>query len=204
VKEVIEVEGTKLAQKICMPNGRAIWPKFGKNVKDIMKEAKSWNFEELDNWTVLICHPELDSGSIQKIKTQLNNDSESSSEWQYFILEEGDFELVFQAWDSKYEIEAGFGMVIAMDPELNEELKQEWTARDLVRAIQDARKEAEFNVEDRIEISISWENLSEILSNFWEYIENETLSKINSSLENANLEKEIEIGEEKIVIMLKK
>jgi len=177
VKEVIEINPTELAQKICKPNGRAIWPKFGKNVKDIMSAAKSWNFEELDNWTVKV--------------------------WE-FILEEWDFELVFQAWDSKYEIEAGFGMVIALDPELNEELKQEWVARDLVRAIQDARKEAEFNVEDRIEISISWENISEVLNNFWEYIENETLSKVNSDLENVNLEKEIEIWEEKIIIKLKK
>jgi isoleucyl-tRNA synthetase len=170
-----------------MPNGRAIWPKFGKNVKDIMKEAKSWKFEELDNWTIKITCRDV---ALQHL--------------QEFILEQGDFELVFKAWDSNYEIEAGFGMVIAMDPELNEELKQEWTARDLVRAIQDARKEAEFNVEDRIEINISWENLSEILANFWEYIENETLSKINNNLENANLEKEIEIGENKIVIKLKK
>ena len=177
VKEVIEVEGVALAQKICMPNGRAIWPKFGKNVKDIMKMAKSWNFEELDNWTVKV--------------------------WE-FILEDWDFELVFQAWDSKYEIEAGFGMVIALDSELTLELRQEWKARDLVRAIQDARKEAEFNVEDRIEINISWDNLEEIITNFWKYIENETLSKINPNLENVNLEKEIEIGEDKIVIKLKK
>jgi isoleucyl-tRNA synthetase len=186
VKEVIEVEGTKLAQKICMPNGRAIWPKFGKNVKDIMKEAKSWNFEELDNWTVKISCRDV---SLKHLE---------------FILEEWDFELVFKAWDSSYEIEAGFGMVIAMDPELNEELKQEWTARDLVRAIQDARKEAEFNVEDRIEISISWENLSEILTNFWKYIENETLSKITKNLENPDLEKEIELENLKINLTLKK
>ena len=196
VKEVIEIDPNALAQKICKPNGRAIWPKFGKNVKDIMKEAKSWNFEELEDWTVKV--------------------------WE-FILEEWDFELVFQAWNSNYEIEAGFGMVIALDPELNEELKQEWVARDLVRAIQDARKEAEFNVEDRIEISITSLPLSKgtltslghskvpeggginpILNNFWEYIENETLSKINSDLENVNLEKDIEIWEEKIIIKLKK
>ncbi|MDQ7022272.1 MAG: DUF5915 domain-containing protein [Candidatus Gracilibacteria bacterium] len=105
-------------------------------------------------------------------------------------------------------------MVIALDPELNEELKQEGIARDLVRAIQDARKEAEFNVEDRIEISITSLPLSKgvpeggginpILSNFGKYIETETLSKINDKLQNIDLEKEVEIGEEKIIIKLKK
>jgi len=47
-------------------------------------------------------------------------------------------------------------------------------ARDLVRAIQDARKEAEFNVEDRIEINISplsnslpkGERIAQVLSSF--------------------------------------
>ena len=177
VKDVIEVEWTKLAKKICKPNGRKIWPKFGKDVKFIMQEAKSGNFEELDNWNVKV--------------------------WE-FILSDWDFELVFEAGDSNYEIEAGFGMVIAMDPEITQELKQEWIARDLVRFIQDARKEAEFNVEDRIEINIIWNNLEEILTNFWEYIENETLSKINNNLENADLEKEVEINWEKVVLKLKK
>ena len=46
-------------------------------------------------------------------------------------------------------------MVIAMDPELNPELILEGIARDLVRAIQDARKEADYNVEDRITINIT-------------------------------------------------
>jgi hypothetical protein len=191
-----------------MPNGRAIWPKFGKNVKDIMQMAKSWNFEELDNWTVkIICG---DTKCKDVPVEHLNNENkercitDTSLQYSEFILEQWDFELVFKAWDSSYEIEAGFGMVIALDSELTEELKQEWIARDLVRAIQDARKEAEFNVEDRIEISISWENLENILSNFWEYIENETLSKINNNLENTNLEKEIEIGENRIELKLKK
>ena len=105
---------------------------------------------------------------------------------------------------SDFEIEAGFGMVIAMDPELTEELKQEWIARDLVRAIQDARKEAEFNVEDRIHISISWDNISDVLEIFGKYIETETLSTISNNLDTSDLEKEVEIGELKVVIQLKK
>lgn len=177
VKEVIVVDGNTLAKQICKPNWRAIGPKFGKNVKDIMSAAKSWNFEELDN------------GSVQV--------------WE-FTLEAWDFELVFEAWDSAYEIEAGFGMVIAMDSELTEELKQEWIARDLVRAIQDARKEAEFNVEDRIHISISWDNISDVLEIFGKYIETETLSTISNNLDTSDLEKEVEIGELKVVIQLKK
>jgi isoleucyl-tRNA synthetase len=41
VKNVLVVDGSTLAQKICKPNGRAIGPKFGKDVKFIMSEAKA-------------------------------------------------------------------------------------------------------------------------------------------------------------------
>lgn len=54
VKDVFEVDSSSIAQKICKPNGRLIGPKFGKNVKDIMTQAKSGNFEEIDENTVKV------------------------------------------------------------------------------------------------------------------------------------------------------
>jgi isoleucyl-tRNA synthetase len=54
IKEVIEVESSSIAKKICKPNGRLIGPKFGKDVKQIMTEAKSGNFEEVDENTVKV------------------------------------------------------------------------------------------------------------------------------------------------------
>ena len=63
---------------------------------------------------------------------------------------------------------------------------------------------AEYNKEDRIQINISWTNLENVLTNFWKYIETETLSTINNNLNSFNLEKEIEIWEQKVNIKLKK
>lgn len=40
IKEVLTVDSSSIAQKICKPNGRLIGPKFGKNVKDIITQAK--------------------------------------------------------------------------------------------------------------------------------------------------------------------
>ena len=56
------------------------------------------------------------------------------------------------------------------------------------RQIQEARKEANYNVDDRIEVEISWENIGEILEVFISYIEQETLSKIVSKLDKYDLE----------------
>jgi isoleucyl-tRNA synthetase len=40
--------------QICKPNGRLIGPKFGKDVKNIISEAKSGNFEIIDENTVKV------------------------------------------------------------------------------------------------------------------------------------------------------
>jgi isoleucyl-tRNA synthetase len=172
---VLVVDWNTLAKQICKPNGRAIWPKFGKDVKFIMTEAKSGNFEILDNWNAKV--------------------------WD-FELEEWDFELVFESGDSWALIEAGFWMVIAMDNNITEELKIEWYARDLVRQIQEARKEADYQVDDRIQVSMT--NMDEVLNVFKEYIQTETLSTIVTNIENWDINKEIELGELKINLKLKK
>jgi len=54
VKEVNTVDSSSIAQKICKPNGRLIGPKFGKDVKNIISEAKSGNFEIIDENTVKV------------------------------------------------------------------------------------------------------------------------------------------------------
>ena len=177
VKEVLVVDGSSLAKRICKPNWRNIWPKFGANVKFIMSEAKSWNFEELTNWNVKV--------------------------WE-FELEAWDFELVYESSDANAKIESGFGMVITMDDKITEELKQEWFARDIVRHIQEARKECNYNVDDRIFIKIESNELAETIANFANYIETETLSKIDNSINSPDLEKDISIEEIKIKLSLKK
>jgi hypothetical protein len=138
-----------------------------------MTEAKSWNFEILKNWNAKV--------------------------WE-FELDISDFELVFEAWNTETLIEAWFWMVIAMDSNITNELKLEWNARDIVRQIQEARKEADYQVDDRINISISWAD--EILKEFSKYIEAETLSTIVKSLSKEDINKDIE--ELKINIKLKK
>jgi isoleucyl-tRNA synthetase len=45
--------------------------------------------------------------------------------------------------------------VIALDIEVNDELEVEGRARDLVRLVQQARREADLDVSDRIELTIS-------------------------------------------------
>ncbi len=180
VKEIIVLEdSSKIAKKICRPYAKLIWPKYWKDVQKIIIEAKNGNFEELEDW---------------KIKV-----------WE-FILEVWEYEIAYEKLDENMDIEAWFGMVIAIDPSLTEELISEWYARDLVRYIQEARKEAKFEVSDRINLELKTESLEikKSIENFKKYIEEETLSTIIEKIENWDFYKEIEIDDFKVKITLKK
>lgn len=181
VKEVKVFDKNEIPSQICKPNARLIGPKFGWDVKFIIQEAKLWNFTTLENGNVKV--------------------------WE-FELQVGEFEIEFVSSESSKNtnevLESGNWMVVALDTTITEELKLEWYTRDIVRHIQESRKEADFNVDDRIEINISWDMVWEILGKFKSYIESETLSTIVSELQNANLEKEVEVEGLKLKLKLKK
>lgn len=179
VKQILVLDDiSKISLKICKPNARLIWPRFWSSVQEIIREAKTWNFTELSNWGIMVWNYEL-------------------NEWEY--------EIAYEAieWINA-DIQAGFGMVIAMDAIITEELKLEWYARDIVRSIQDARKEAWYNVSDRISLSFSWEEVGSIIELFKEYIEWETLSIIQENLTDSDITKEVDLEEFKINFELKK
>jgi isoleucyl-tRNA synthetase len=93
-------------------------------------------------------------------------------------------------------------MVIAMDDTMTEELKTEGYYRDAVRYIQEARKEADYQVDDRISVQLT--GADSIVAEFKENIETETLSTIVETLESFDVEKTLEIDDLNITIKLKK
>ncbi len=182
VKEIRVFSENEIPSQICKPNARLIGPKFWWDVKFIISEAKQGNFKILENWNVKVGEFELQVGEFE-VEFVSNESSKNTNE-------------ILESWN---------GMVVALDTTITEDLKLEWYTRDIVRHIQESRKDANFNVDDRIEISISWDNLIEnILTKFKNYIQSETLSTIVSNLEKADLEKEVEIEDIKIILKLKK
>ena len=80
--------------------------------------------------------------------------------------------------------------VIGLDTTLDEALTFEGYARDMIRGIQDARKELGFQVTDRLQLSLNSENdmLAKILEKHQSMIEKETLTTIiigDSNLKDA-------------------
>jgi isoleucyl-tRNA synthetase len=64
-----------------------------------------------------------------------------------------DVTLALQPLDG-YEVEAEAGHAVALQLELDDELRREGLAREIVHAVQIARKEAGLEITDRIELSL--------------------------------------------------
>lgn len=69
-------------------------------------------------------------------------------------------------------------LTVALDTNITEELRNEGYARDLIRGIQNLRKEKDFDLVDRIELNVSGsEELKKAFESFKDLILSETLSK---------------------------
>jgi isoleucyl-tRNA synthetase len=81
-----------------------------------------------------------------------------------------------------YAVEQDRGVVVALDTTLTDDLRAEGLARDLVRLIQDMRKDAGFAISDRIHTSYlvssdgGADRLRAALARFGDYVKSETLS----------------------------
>ena len=90
-------------------------------------------------------------------------------------------------------------MVVALDTTITEDLKLEGYARDIIRLIQDMRKEANYNVTDRISLSIIGEESASIVSRFGLLIESETLSTLVSQIDLPDTMREESIDEDNVI-----
>ena len=133
--------------------------KYGKSVQSIAKAV-----EKADSDTLM-----------QSMKANGNVNIEVGN--QSFTLKEGEIH-----WNSKtrdgHAVDWDNKKFIALNTELTEDLVLEGFAREIVNKIQQARKEANFNVSDRIRISIeSTEIVHQAFDQHCNYIITETLTK---------------------------
>ena len=120
-------------------NARAAGPRLGKQVQVAIKASKSGDWTVTEDGTVLVGVVALDGG---------------------LALEEGEYELATvvaaDAEGAEHTAAAVLpGGFLVLNIELTDELVAEGIARDTIRAIQQARKDADLNVADRINLSIA-------------------------------------------------
>ena len=94
-------------------------------------------------------------------------------------------------------------VTVALDINLNDALIAEGTARDLVNRIQNLRKDKNFDITDRINISIEKnEAINAAVQNFNHYIKNETLADTLNLVETGNFGgEEVSLNDEVVLNM---
>jgi isoleucyl-tRNA synthetase len=108
-------------------NARALGPRLGKDVQRVIGASKAGNWR-LDGETVVV------DGTA---------------------LHEGEFELVLATSDPRAAVAfLANGDFIVLDTAVTPELEAEGLARDVIRAVQQARKDADLDVSDRIVLTI--------------------------------------------------
>jgi len=104
-----------------------------------------------------------------------------------------------------YSVAEEEGITIGVNVVLTEELRREGLARDIVRRIQNQRKEANFNIADEIETYyVAGPKLVEVFADYGDYIAAETLStktKRSEPPKSAHVS-QYEIGEETLKVGL--
>ena len=120
---------------------------------------------------------------------------EGTAEIAGHTLEPGEFDL-------RYVGRAGLtaagdrNLLVVIDTAISEELLREGYAREMIRAVQDLRKQAGYNVEDRITVLYDTvdERVRAVISTFGNYIAEETLAReLCAGCQGADQAAELEI-----------
>ncbi|MDD4211392.1 MAG: isoleucine--tRNA ligase [Clostridia bacterium] len=158
-------------------------------------------------------------GDVQKAKAALESASEKQMKEYVEGFDSGKvtlagfepigaelFERKLKAKD-EYVIAVENGLTVVLDTVITEELKQEGYLREIIRQAQILRKEADFNIEDRINANFETTDklIIDIIEKFKVYIQEEVLIKnFNSVKFSADIDKDLEIDDYKINIKMAK
>ena len=158
VKEIeLMDDASDILVKQIKPNFKVLGPKFGKDMKAVANGINSLQQED-----------------IQKIEQEgeltLELDNKS------IILQLSDVEITSQDIEGWLVASSG-SLTVALDVTINEDLKNEGIARELVNRIQNLRKESGFEVTDKIDLKILKDGcIEKAIANNENYLKSETLT----------------------------
>jgi isoleucyl-tRNA synthetase len=171
-----------------LPNNRVLGPKYGRQFKAVRKALEGLAANE----TVAALQEE------GEIALQVDGDTITLTADELLIQTESRGGLA---------VASDKGVTVAVDTELTEALLQEGFARDLVRTINNMRKEAGLEISDRIDLSFQAQgNAAAALANFGDYVRQETLAVTLSAgeLGDGAYREETVIGDEPVVLTLRR
>jgi isoleucyl-tRNA synthetase len=152
-------EAEELADYEVKPNFRSLGPRFGARMRDAAAAI-----EALDPAAVAAA---VDRGDSVHISVGGREESLTGEDLSLVMLPRGGYQL---------EREANYAVALKLD--LDDELLREGAAREVVHAVQNARKGAGLQVEDRIDLALSGDNdLLQVIRQHADYVAGETLAR---------------------------
>jgi isoleucyl-tRNA synthetase len=189
VKEIQFVDDDSgIVHKTAKPNYPLLGKKLGPNMKAVAGQVQSFSTEQISDFE-----------RLGQVTVRLDDGAQ-------IVLVEKEIDIIRTGLEG-WQVESEAGLSVAVDTELSVELQKEGLAREFVNRVQNMRKEANFDVTDRIATGVQAnEKLAAAISYMAEYIQQETLSE---SLEQEELQvsdyvKTWEIGDEECIISIRR
>ncbi len=167
------------------PNLRTLGQKYGKGLAEIRNL--------------------LDKEDSRRLVLELQSSDKFELNGGEYTLSRNDIFIETEPTDG-FSAVSGDGITVGLSLDLDEDLLMEGLVRDIVRLVQEMRKNAGFAVEDRIEISWDFDmHILEALSKFDNYFKTETLTNnIKENIYSFDHEEVVEINKKQYKIKLKK
>lgn len=190
IAEEVNVKNIAIEEKIegiaelkLQINFKKIGVKYGPRVKEITEAARKGEWKKISEKEIEIVGVKLIDDEFE-IKLMTNN--------------QNDKKFVIAALPTN-------DCLVSLDIEITEELSQEGIARDIVRAIQQSRKDAGLNVSDHIKVQISAENklILQVVEKFANYIKEQVLAteiKASAHVENSQFSFKSKIDDGELTI----
>lgn len=168
--------GADLVEVQVQVNARVLGPKYGGEVQKIIGMVRNGEFE-------------IDGGGKVKVGD--------------FVLEGDEVEIGCRGKDG-VDAESDGGVVVILDINLTDELRREGYVRDIVRHIQDLRKEADYQVDAHIKVGIlTTGDVAAAVYEFTDYIKDETLADEISDMNEGDVKKEFELDGVKVTVAVR-
>lgn len=146
---VISEDIDKHAEKKLKINFQLVGKRLPTKIKLMIEAVKSKNWQQNTSGQLLVCDE---------------------------MLAPDEYSLALESFSPDAASLSSQSAIIILDTKIDEELELEGIARDIVRSIQQARKDADLNISDRIILAVQCEGkLQQALKRYQEYICNQTL-----------------------------
>ena len=184
VKELKFVEGSGILVKKVKCNFRTMGKKFGKLMKGIAAAMGKLNQEQI---------AELEKQGNIALNVEGN----------VVTVEAADVEIISEDIPGWLVSNEG-NLTVALEVELNEELRREGMARELINRIQNLRKENNFEITDRINVTVSAnEQVENAIESYADYIKGQVLAD-SLTVADANEGAEVDFDDFKLMIKVEK